>query len=287
MVLIWGTSWAAIRINLESMLPFAGVALRFATASLVLVAMARVWKVPEQTGPRLYKIWFVETVFSLCLPYGVVYWAEQWVPSGLSSILFSTMPLFVVVLAHWWLVAEPMRMAEMLGILIAVGGIAFIFSDDLTLTAGILVPAMVMILAPLGAAIAHVLIKRWGSGMHPLNVVTVPMAATAVVMGALSLAIESERTIEFGLSGVVSLLYLGGVASAFAFSLYYWVLERVAATRLSLITLAIPIVAVVVGITFLDEPFSARTALGCALVLSGVGVASRASSETPRCVETP
>jgi len=277
MVLIWGTTWAAIRIGLEGIPPFGGVALRFAIAAAVLYAIGRAWRVPAQRGPRLYRIWLVETVLSLCIPYGIVYWAEQWVPSGLSSILFSTMPLFVAVFAHWWLVSEPMRPAETVGILIALFGVVSIFSDDLTLAARaeVLVPALVFLVAPLAAAIAHVLIKKWGSGIHPLNVVTVPMALTGLVMGLLSLAVESGRTFTFDMSAIAALLYLAVFGSAVGFSLYYWTLERVAATRLSLMTLGIPVVAVLVGTLALDEPFSVRTALGSLLVISGVGVASR------------
>lgn len=283
MVLIWGTTWAVIRIGLEGIPPFAGVALRFAIAAAILYVLGRAWRVPDQRGPRLYRIWFVETVFSLCVPYGVVYWAEQWVPSGLSSILFSTMPLFVAVLAHWWLVSEPMRPAETSGILIAVLGVAFIFSDDLTLAARpeVLLPALVFLTAPLAAAVSHVLIKRWGRGIHPMNVVTVPMALTGLTMGALSLAVESERAFTFDVQAVAALFYLAVFGSALTFSLYYWVLERVAATRLSLITLGIPVVAVLVGTLAMSEPFSARAALGSLLVLLGVGVASRAAPGIP------
>ena len=99
-------------------------------------------------------------------------------------------------------------------------------------------------------------------------------------------AVEADRTIILGASGIVSLLYLAVLASALAFSLYYWVLKRVAATRLSLITLAIPVVAVAVGTTLLNEPFSVKTGLGYLLILLGVRVASRSIAETPRRVDT-
>ncbi len=284
MVLIWGTTWSVIRVGLEGIPPFAGVALRFAIAAAILYLLGKVWRVPDQRSPRLYRIWFVQTVFSLCIPYGIVYWAEQWVPSGLSSILFSTMPLFVAVLAHRWLISEPMRPAETAGVLIGVCGVVFIFSDDLTLAARpeILVPALVLLISPVAVAVAHVLIKKWGSGIHPMNVVTVPMALTGLGMGVLSLAVESERTLTFDFQAVVALLYLAVFGSALSFSLYYWVLARVAATRLSLITLAIPVVAVLVGTAALDEPFSARAGLGSLLVLSGVAVASRPTASSVR-----
>jgi len=192
-------------------------------------------------------------------------------------IVFATMPLLVALLAHWSLENEPLRPAQAMGVVTGLFGVVLIFSDDLTLAARpeVLLPALVLFASPIGAAIAHVYVKKWGSGIHPINVITVPMLATGVVMAGLSLALEGGRSFVFDGRSVAALLYLAIPGSVVTFSVYYWLLERVRATRLSLITLPIPVVAVAVGTLFLDEPFSARTAAGALLVLAGVGVASR------------
>ncbi|MCP4203381.1 MAG: EamA family transporter [bacterium] len=277
LVLIWGSTWAVIRLGLEGIPPFAGVALRFTLAAAILFVLGRILRVPVQRGARLHGIWTVQTVFSFCISYGVVYWAEQWVPSGLASIVFATMPLWVALFAHWRLPNEPLRMAQTLGVVAGFLGVVVIFSDDLTLAARseVLVPALVLFASPIAAAIAHVYVKKWGSGVHPMNVITVPMLLTGVVMAGLSLVVESDRSFAFDLQAVGALLYLAILGSVVTFTMYYWVLERIAATRLSLITLAIPVVAVLVGTLLLDEPFSTRTGVGAALVLVGVGLASR------------
>ncbi|MFQ5528131.1 MAG: DMT family transporter [Thermoanaerobaculia bacterium] len=277
LVLIWGTTWAVIRLGLEGVPPFAGVSLRFLLAAAILLLLARPLGVPDQRGPLLYRIWLVQTTFSFCVSYGVVYWAEQWVPSGLASIVFATMPLFVALFAHWRLPAEPLRLGQLAGVVGGFLGVVVLFSDDLTLAARseILVPAVALLVSPIAAATAHVYVKKWGSGIHPMNVITVPMMLTGAAMGALSLIVETDRSIKLDFQSVGALLYLAILGSVVTFTVYYWVLERIAATRLALITLAIPMVAVLVGTVFLDEPFSARTAAGAALVLVGVGVASR------------
>jgi len=77
LVLIWGTTWAVVRLGLEGIPPFAGVAMRFTIAAIILFVLARLLRVPSQRGPRLYRIWAVQIVFSFCISYGVVYWAEQ------------------------------------------------------------------------------------------------------------------------------------------------------------------------------------------------------------------
>ncbi len=86
LILIWGTTWAAIRIGLEGLPPFTGVAVRFAIASAVLL-LAAAWKGwPLGSGPRARGLWLVNAVLSFSASYGVVYWAEQWVPSGLAAV---------------------------------------------------------------------------------------------------------------------------------------------------------------------------------------------------------
>jgi len=101
LILIWGTTFAAIRVGLETVPPFAGIAIRFAIAAAVLIigaALLRRWRVEgNQWG-----LWTLNAVCHFVIPYGVVYRSLQWLPSGLVAVLFSTNPLFVALLAHGW-----------------------------------------------------------------------------------------------------------------------------------------------------------------------------------------
>lgn len=279
MVAIWGTTWAVIRVGLQGAPPFAGLGLRFLLAGAVLFCLGVLLGVPSQRGRRLYRLWVIETVFGFSITYGVVYWAEQVVPSGLASVLFSTFPLFVALLAHLWLPNEPLRLASLLGIAVALGGVAVLFSDDFSLpNEGARWVAVAFFASPIAAAVAHVLMKRWGSGVHPVNLVTVPMLATGGLMALASIWLEAGRPLVLDAVSVSAIVYLAIPGSVVTFTLYYWTLDRVPATRLSLITLAIPVVAVGVGALFLDEPLSGRTGAGAALVLLGVGLALRGTT---------
>jgi drug/metabolite transporter (DMT)-like permease len=276
LILIWGTTWAAIRLGLEGVPPFSGVSIRFLIAGAALLTLARVLRVPSQRGARLYRLWIVETVFGFCLSYGFVYWAEQWIPSGLASVLFSTFPLFVAVLAHFWLENEPFRLKQLAGITVGVAGVAIIFSDDLALAGKeSLIAAMVFLGSPVAAAVSHVLVKKWGRGMHPLNLVGVPMFAAGFCMGLLALFVEAERSFSFDAVAVGAIVYLALPGSAVTFTLYYWLLERMPATRLSFITYGIPVVAVLAGALLFAEPITVKTVSGAVLVLGGVGLALR------------
>ena len=136
--------------------------------------------------------------------------------------------------------------------------------------------AVLMLGSPLTAAVSNVLVKKWGEGIHPINLVAVPMLATGAVMGALAWLTERGRLVRLDAEAVGALLYLSILGSAFTFTVYYWLLERVAATRLSVITLVMPIVAVATGTLFLGEPLSIVTVTGSVLILLGVGMTLRA-----------
>jgi drug/metabolite transporter (DMT)-like permease len=277
LTLIWGTTWAAIRVGLQGVSPFTGVALRFALAGALLLALASSLGVRLGRGRHEKALWVANGVLSFCISYSIVYWSEQYIPSGLAAVLFATYPLFVAVLAHFLLPGERLGRVAVGGMLLGFAGVAVIFSDDLTLLGGEQVrhAALVMLVAPLVSAASSVVVKRWGSEVHPLSLAAVPMLMAGVVMGGVALVFERGATLVFDLRSVGALLYLAILGSAVTFTIYYWLLARVPATRLALMSYLIPIVAVAVGALLFDEPLRPRLLAGSALVLAGVVAVSR------------
>jgi drug/metabolite transporter (DMT)-like permease len=278
LTLIWGTTWAAIRVGLQGVPPFTGVALRFAIAGVLLLALAPVLGVRlGRRGRREKALWLANGVLSFCLSYSAVYWAEQYIPSGLAAVLFATYPIFIGALAHFLLPGERLRWIAGLGILLGFAGVAAIFSDDLTLLGGETVrgAALVMLVSPLVSAVATVAIKRWGSDVHPLSLSAVPMLIAGLVMGAVALVVERERPLVLDARSVGALFYLAVLGSAVTFTVYYWLLARVGATRVALMSYLIPIVAVAVGAVLFDEPLRPRLLAGSALILAGVVLVGR------------
>jgi drug/metabolite transporter (DMT)-like permease len=274
--LIWGTTWAAIRVGLDGVPPLAGVALRFAVASLLLLALCAWRRLPLGREPRERWLWLANGVLSFCVSYGLVYWSEQWVPSGLAAVLFATFPLFVAVLAHFALPGERLRARAAVGTVVGFLGVAVIFSEDLASLGGAGVPlaAAVSLLAPLASAVASVLLKRFGQGIHPLSLTSVPMGIAALVMGALALLTGELGRARFDAVSVAAILYLAVPGSVVTFWLYYWLLGRLPASRLALVAYVIPVVAVAVGAFFLDERLTMTVLAGAALVVAGVALAA-------------
>jgi drug/metabolite transporter (DMT)-like permease len=282
LILIWGTTWAAIRIGLEGLPPLTGLSLRFAIAAAALLALAPVLGVRLGQTQVERRLWLASTLLNFCISYGILYWAEQWVPSGLTAVLFATFPLWTGLLAHFALPGERLTPRAFVGALVGFAGVAVIFSEDLRSLGGpqVAFAAAIVLLSPVSSALGSVAIKRWGQGIHPLSLSAVPMGMTALVMGPVAVVAERGRELHFGTRPLLALLYLALFGSAVTFTLYYWLLKRLPATSLALITYATPVVAVGVGSVFLDEPFTLRILLGAALVIAGVAVAVRARPKT-------
>lgn len=279
LVLIWGTTWAVIRVGLKGIPPLTGVALRFTIAGVALLALLPVFRVRLGGSRREWLVWVTNALFTFCIAYSILYWAEQWVPSGLAAVLFATFPLLVALLAHFVLPGERLTWASGIGVLIGFAGVAVIYSEDFRSLLGpqVAFATTVTLLCPVSAAIGSVLVKKWGSDIHPLSTSTVPMLLTGAVMAPIAWWAESDRTVTFDGPSTLALFYLALVGSAVPFTLYFWLLKRLPATRISLINYAVPVVAVIVGSVALDEPVTFRVLLGAALVIAGTAVAVRKS----------
>ena len=277
LTLVWGTTWAAITISLRGIPPFTGVALRFAIASILLIGVARVMKIPlAATSRRERRLRLLHALLSFCVSYGVVFWCEQWVPSGLASVLFATFPLLVAVMAHFALPEERMTVPALIGTGLGFAGMAVIFAEDFDLLGGSMVAlaAVVMLISPLVSAAVSVAVKKWGSGMHPVPFNAVAMVMATGIMGVVAAIVERHRPVVLDPGPVAALLYMAIAGTAVTFPLYFWLLEHMEARQVALIGYGTPVVALFLGAFLMGEPMTVRTWVGSAMVVVGVAVAS-------------
>jgi drug/metabolite transporter (DMT)-like permease len=284
LVVIWGTTWAAIRIGLRGVPPFTGAAIRFAVAVTVLFAIAPKFRVVWGKAPRERTLWAINGVLFFCVSYGIVYWAEQWVPSGLSAVLFASFPLMVAILAHFALPGERLTPPAALGVLLGFAGVATIYSEDFALLGGrqVAVAALLFLASPIACAIANVYVKKWGRDVHPISLTAGSMLVGTVVLGSIAVATESDVPKTFDAVSIGCILYLAVFGTAVTFGLYFWLLKQLPATKVALIAYGTPVVAMTVGCLFLDEPLTARVLVGGASVLAGTWIASRAKQRAAR-----
>ena len=272
---IWGSTWLAIKIGLEDVPPFLGAAIRFAIASAILFALSRLQRVPFPRSRRAHLGLLALGLNSFAMSYGVVYWAEQILPSGLTAVLFATHPLLVLVLAHLVIESERVTVRRAAGVVLGFAGVVLVFRSDLGVAdprAGFAM--LVLMLSPLAAAASNVAIKRWGSRMHVYNLTTLPMAYGSVVLFGISFLTEDAGAARWTPTAVGSILFLAVFGSVVAFVVFYSLLKRVAVSSLALISYVFPVVAVALGWAVLGERLDPSAGVGTAAVVAGIAIAT-------------
>lgn len=285
--IIWGSTWLFIKLGLEDLPPFSLAGLRFLLASGVMwgyLAIRRI-RLPRSRGD-----WILLTATGLLtfgLDYGLIFWGENHISAGLTSILFSTMPLFVLVLAHFMVPAERMTRRKLAGILVGIGGVALIFSRHLELVDSLAVWGAVAIVAAAAfAALSSVLVRRYGGHLDPAVLTTGQMTVGCMPLLLIGFVFEgSPASLHWTPIGWISLLYMAVIGSALAFVLLYWLLKQVGAVRSGLIIPFSTVVAVILGIVVLGEAFTWRTGVGGLLVVLGLLAASRPGAKKEREVK--
>jgi drug/metabolite transporter (DMT)-like permease len=272
---IWGSTWLAIKVGLRDLPPISFAGIRFALAALILFAIVVARGVRLPWAGRDWRLLLWTGFLTITINYALVFWAELHISSGLAALLNATIPLFGLPLAHRTLAAEPMTPHKVGGVMLGVLGLAIVFGSELggdgPLAAWASVGVMV---ASLAGAQAGVLVKAKGTHLDPAVLAGVQMAAGSVPLLAGGAALEGNPLLfAWTPSAVVSLAYLTVIGSVIAFLAYYWLIRHTDVTRVLLIPLITPLVAVGLGVLFLGERVGWGTALGGGAILGGVGVA--------------
>lgn len=272
---VWGSTWLAIKIGLQSVPPLFGSGIRFIIAGLILLAIVRIRKIEIPVSTELRRLYVVVIFLTYTLPFGVVYWCQQFIPSGLSSILFGAYPLWVALLSHAILENERLDVYKAVGIILGFLGVVVIFWEDAQqLDASGFIGMGGILATTLMQAFSLVMIKKHGHSVSPVVLNLVGMSAAAVFLIAGGVVFESFASIVWDVSAVGSILYLAIVGSVIAFVTYYWLLKRVEAVYLSLVSFINPVVAVILGAIVLGETLTAGVFLGATMVFVGIMIAN-------------
>ena len=274
--MIWGSTWLFIKLGLEDLPPFSLAGLRFFLASTGMWGYLAIRRIQLPRSRHDWLLLIATGLLTFGLDYGLVFWGESHISAGLTSILFSTMPLFVLVLAHFMVPAERMTGRKLTGILMGIGGVALIFSRQLEVAGFLAVWGAVAIVAGAAfAALSSVLIRRYGGHLDPAVLTTVQMTVGCVPLLLIGFVFEgSPASFHWTPIAWASLLYMAVIGSAVAFVLVYWLLKRIGAVRSGLIIPFSTVVAVILGIAVLGEAFTWRIGAGGLLVILGLLAAS-------------
>ncbi len=269
--LLWGSTWLAIRIGLDSLTPILAAGFRFLFAGVFILAMMKIKRVSLQTDSLSLRLYLMMGILSFVIPFGLVYWAEQFIASGLTSVLFAVFPFLVILFSRIAIPAETIGIYKIIGTILGFTGIFTIFSDNLSINISQDFWAMlaVLISATMQAGIA-VTMKKFGGHLNPLSMNLVPVLIAGIVMIPLGFMFEDTSKVVIDNKAVFSVLYLAFFGTLLTFTTYYWLLKRINVVILSLSAFITPIVAIILGWLVLDESLSTRDLFGTVLVLIGI-----------------
>jgi len=271
-VLIWSSTWVAIKIGLEDVPPLLSAGVRFGIAGGGLLLLAKALGRSLRTDALLAA---VLAVFPIAGAYGLIYWGEQYVPSGLAAVLFGVMPLYSATIASVALADEPLRARLVAGIAVAIGGLAIAFGESLALgdAKWALLAATACAIAPLCAAIGNVSIKRRGQKLDPIVLNGWAMLGGGALLLTTSAPAEDWASAAWTVQSLGSIGYLAIIGSAVPFVTLTILLRELPAVTVSCITLLLPFGALAFGAALYDERVTLAAVGGALLVASGLLIA--------------
>jgi drug/metabolite transporter (DMT)-like permease len=271
---VWGSTFLAIRVGVREVPPFLLAALRFSIAGLVLYGWTRARGERSPTARQWASVSLL-AVLIFVLDYGLLFWAEQRVPSGLAAVMLATIPAFMALSEIVFLGTQKLTVRLVLALLIGLGGVAVLLSRSLNLGG-----------APvdrLGAAALIVAAISWSvasaySRLLPLPSSKVLSSGAQMLAGGIFLALASFALGEFpnfhpatvSRAAWLALLYLIVAGSIIGFTAYVWLLHHESPTKVGTYAYVNPLVAVLLGYFLAGEALGPRTILGTLCVLVSV-----------------
>jgi drug/metabolite transporter (DMT)-like permease len=273
---VWGSTFLAIRIGVREVPPFLLAAMRFLVAGIVLYGWMRARGTPSPT----FREWRAASFLALLifvLDYGLLFWAELRVPSGIAAVMMATIPAFMTISEILILRTQRLTVRLAIALLVGLGGVGVLVSHTVSFgevpidTAG----ACALIVASIAWSVAAVLTRKL-----PLPPAKVMSSGSQMLAGGLLLTVTAVSLGEvrgFHVQAVsraawLALLYLIVAGSIVAFTAYIWLIHHESPTKVGTYAYVNPVVAVLVGHFLGGETIGARTLCGALMVLVSVVV---------------
>ncbi len=280
--LIWGSTWLFIKLGLSDLPPFTFAGIRFVIASAILFAIMAARRLSLPRNRSDWMLLAISGVLSFSLNYGLLFWGEQYISSGLAALLQATIPAFGLVIAHFYLPGEQITSAKIFGVVMGVAGVGVIFSNQLSVAGPrALAGCAALVVGSACAAYANVLVKARGAKLDPAILAGGQMLFGLIPLLLIGIPLEGNPFhFHWTRMAFVSLFYLAIVGSVVAFLLYYWLVQHMEVTKTMLIALVTPVIAVSLGVLVLSEELNWRTFAGGVMIISGIGLIVLRRSKT-------
>ena len=273
----WGSSFLFIKIGLQEIGPFTLVGYRLLFGALGLLVVVFFRRPPRPVSRQVWLALGIMGVVNTALPFVLISWGQQFIDSGVASILNGTVPLWAMLIGHFALSDERMNWRRVGGILTGVLGVILLVSGELgagTATNAVLGQAAVLLSAVAygGSSVFARLALREVSPIYQAFT-TILVADVLVWLGVF--VVEAPLAVPQLPLTWISVIWLGLLGSCLAYLLYFYLIQAVGPTRASMVTYLIPVLGVALGVTFLDERITFQLIGGSLLVGLGVWIVNR------------
>ena len=271
---VWGSTFLAIRVGVREVPPLILAGMRFAVAGLVLFG----WMALKGTPVPTRREWAAASVLAICifvLDYGLLFWAEQRLPSGIAAVMLATIPAFMALSEIIFLRTQRLTLRLAVALLIGIGGVLVLVSPSLNLNEVPVDPygALALLIGAISWAIASVLNRKLPLPVSKGMSSGAQMLVGGIMLGLVAAAFGEYRGfhIESVSRGAwFALAYLIVAGSIIGFTAYVWLLHHQSPTKVGTYAYVNPIVAVILGYFLGGEALGPRTILGTLFVLVSV-----------------
>ena len=270
---VWGGSFFFNGIALREFPKLSIVTARVGLAALALLFLMKMLGQGIQLNRQILKAFFGMSFLNNVVPFSLIVWGQQHIASGVASILNATTPLFTMLVAHWFTTDEKINPRRLLGVLTGMGGVGLMMGLDSMESSGLhLLGQSAILLAAFSYGLAGVYGKRFAQlEILPLATATGQLCASSMILIPLTLWIDQPWTMTIpSIKGIGSLLGIALLSTALAYVIYFRILKTAGATNLLLVTLLIPVSAIILGVFLLDESLEPQHLSGMAVISLGL-----------------
>ena len=269
---VWGTTWGAIKIGVADIPPFVFAFERAFAVAAVLTLASVLLRQPWPRGVRTIAVTIVVGVINIGWSWGIIFWAEQFVPSGLVSVFGSSAPVWTALLAHFMVKGDRLSALKILGLGLGIAGtVLLIGASESSESAMSLVATILLALMPVTWAFAAVLQARFLRRAAPIPTVALGTWASVGLLAPLALA-QASSPQRWTTASALAFAYLVVFGTCLGMVLSLWLYRKLRPTTITLIQVVVPAEAILIGTVALGETVTVRMLGGAALVVAAVAL---------------
>jgi len=267
---LWGGSFFFNGVVLRELPPLTLVLLRVTLAAIMLLPLLWVYRIDFPRGWSAWKPYFAIGFFNNVLPFALVVTGQTYIPSGLASILNATTPLFaVVVMAAAG--EEKLQAHRIAGVVAGLIGVAILHGDNVDFRSGQGLGILLCLGAAFSYGLSALVARRLPADAPPIGTATFQMLASAAMMTVVAFAVDRPWQLPMpGPATWLAVLGLAALSTALAYIVFFQIVQRSGATNVMLVTLLIPVTAIVLGYLMLGEKITAQEIAGALVVGSAL-----------------